>query len=189
MESDSPKHPPNCLCDECLAILEDSPATSPDLAPRPVWPPLANPLTDLRDWSAIGGMLGTMIKRLTYEWERDGLSSEKAESRAKEEMEASLRAANVDLSSYYEVRAWKKLFSAERFGRHKKRAGNETMRAFTREELNDVEASIRVSEIRLLNIWRYLKGLFVWFLMGAAFFLLLWLFISAVHHFWNHPLW
>jgi hypothetical protein len=63
---------------------------------------------------AIKMMFGSLSKEVTFDYEKLGYSSKEAQELARQEMFASMRAKNLNVDSYYDVRAWKKSYMAER---------------------------------------------------------------------------
>jgi hypothetical protein len=66
------------------------------------------------DGVAIKIMMGTLRAKVVFEYEKAGYSRDEALKLAAAEMMISLAGLNVNTDSYYEVRAWKKSYMAER---------------------------------------------------------------------------
>lgn len=66
------------------------------------------------DGIAVKMMLGSLNKRITFEYEKSGHARKQAEEMAWQEMFISMRARNLNVASYHDVRAWKSSYMAER---------------------------------------------------------------------------
>jgi hypothetical protein len=71
-------------------------------------------LVKFLDGIAIRMMLGSLSKEVTFEYEKLGHPKRAAHELALQEMYASMRASNLNVNSYYDVRDWKKSYIVER---------------------------------------------------------------------------
>jgi len=62
------------------------------------------------DEYAIAILLGRVREKRVFELETQGLSRDEAERLANEQISESIRAANVDIESYKDVRRWARTF-------------------------------------------------------------------------------
>jgi hypothetical protein len=110
-------HPLHCICEKCLAILEDAPAQL-NFAGSPFserdFQPRQRRLARFLDRMAVQMMLGSLSKQVTYEYEQAGYPSKEAKELAGQEMLVSMRAISLNVDSYSEVRAWKQSYMANR---------------------------------------------------------------------------
>jgi len=70
------------------------------------------------DSIAIRMMIGSLSKEVTFEYEKLGHPTRAAQELAEQEMFASMRARNLNVDSYADVRSWKKSYMAERSRAH-----------------------------------------------------------------------
>lgn len=68
------------------------------------------------DGIAIQMMIGSLSKEVAFEYEKLGHPRKAAQELAQQEMFASMRARNLNVDSYSDVRSWKKSYMAERAG-------------------------------------------------------------------------
>jgi hypothetical protein len=66
------------------------------------------------DDKAVQTMIGTLTKRVAFEYEKAGHPKDEAQKLAQAEIKISLSARLINIDSYYDVRAWKKSYMAER---------------------------------------------------------------------------
>ena len=71
-------------------------------------------LAKLFDGIAIKMMFGSLSKEVTFEYEKLGHPRAAAQELARQEMFTSMRARNLNVDSYSDVRSWKKSYMAER---------------------------------------------------------------------------
>jgi hypothetical protein len=71
-------------------------------------------LAQFFDGIAVKMMLGSLNKEITFEYEQSGHARKEAEEMAWQEMFISMRARNLNVNSYHDVRAWKSSYMADR---------------------------------------------------------------------------